>query len=227
VSTAETVGVVRSGSALDTKRFAAALAGVCRPGDVLLLVGGLGAGKTTFAQGLATGLGVRERVTSPTFTLVRHYRTGRSEGVVALLHADVYRLEDLAEIEDLALDELVEDGAVAAVEWGERAAPLLGSDALVVELERDVHGTEVPEGAGATRDGVTADGATADGATADGATADGATADAAISEGGIPGGVSEDEARTIVLRAVGPRWQERAGEVADLTADLTGAPNRT
>ena len=190
MSAEEPVGVVRSRSAVDTKRLAAGLAGVCRPGDVLLLVGGLGAGKTTFAQGLAAGLGVRERVTSPTFTLVRHYRTGRSEGIVALLHADVYRLEDLAEIEDLALDELVEDGAVAAVEWGERAAPLLGSDALVVELEREGAGAAVPGEAGPT------------------------------SEGGIPTGVSEDEGRTIALRAVGPRWQERAGEVADLAAAL-------
>ncbi len=183
--------MIRSRSAGDTRRLAAALAGACRPGDVLLLVGGLGAGKTTFAQGLAAGLGVRERVTSPTFTLVRQYRTGRSDGIVELLHADVYRLEDLEEIEDLALDELVEDGAVAAVEWGERAAPLLGSDALVVELVRDRPGAgEEPGEAGVNVNGALADGALA------------------------------DEARTIALRAVGPRWRERAGEVADLARAL-------
>jgi tRNA threonylcarbamoyladenosine biosynthesis protein TsaE len=190
VSEPETVAVVRTRSAVDTRRLAEALARACRPGDVLLLVGGLGAGKTTFAQGLAAGLGVPERVTSPTFTLVRQYRTGRSEGIVQLLHADVYRLEDLAEIEDLALDELVEDGAVAAVEWGERAAPLLGADALVVELERDGSGAGAPGGA------------------------EGASGP------GIPAVVSEDEGRTIALRAVGPRWQERAGEVAGLTRAL-------
>lgn len=122
-------------SARQTQRVAAALALVCRPGDVVLLVGGLGAGKTTFAQGFAHGLGVDQRVISPTFTLVRQYRTDRAHGGIRqLLHADVHRLDDLAEMEDLALHELVEEAAVALVEWGERAAPVLGASALSVEL---------------------------------------------------------------------------------------------
>lgn len=124
---------VETGSAEATRAAGAAVAAACRPGDVVLLVGGLGAGKTTFAQGMARGLGVAERVVSPTFTLVRHYKTGSST-LPQFLHADVYRLEDLAEIEDLALHELVEDGAVVAVEWGERAAGVLPAGALVVEL---------------------------------------------------------------------------------------------
>jgi tRNA threonylcarbamoyladenosine biosynthesis protein TsaE len=120
-----------------TRALAAGLARLAEPGDVVLLVGGLGAGKTTFAQGFARGLGVAGPVTSPTFTLVRQYVC---EGRVnRLLHADVYRLESLAEVADLALVEQVEpgsahDGAVVLVEWGDAAAPALGPDPLVVTL---------------------------------------------------------------------------------------------
>lgn len=124
---------VETASAEATRAAGAALAARCRPGDVVLLVGDLGAGKTTFAQGMARGLGVAERVVSPTFTLVRHYKTA-STALPQFLHADVYRLEDLADIEDLGLHELVEDGALVAVEWGERAAAVLPPGALVVEL---------------------------------------------------------------------------------------------
>jgi tRNA threonylcarbamoyladenosine biosynthesis protein TsaE len=120
-----------------TRELAAALARLAEPGDVVLLVGGLGAGKTTFAQGFARGLGVNGPVTSPTFTLVRQYRC---EGRVRqLVHADVYRLDSLAEVADLGLVELAEPGsahhgAVVLVEWGDVAAPALGDDPLVVTL---------------------------------------------------------------------------------------------
>jgi tRNA threonylcarbamoyl adenosine modification protein YeaZ/tRNA threonylcarbamoyl adenosine modification protein YjeE len=114
----------------DTQALAGAVAGVCRAGDVLLLVGGLGAGKTTFAQGFAAALGVEGPVTSPTFTLVRQYPCRGPGGIESLLHADVYRLDRLAEVADLALDELVEQAAVALVEWGEAAAPVLGDETL-------------------------------------------------------------------------------------------------
>ncbi len=123
----------------ETRALAAAVSGLVRPGDVVLLVGDLGAGKTTFAQGFGRGLGVGEPVTSPTFTLVREYPvdpggcTGRDRGIRTLLHADVYRLDTLAEIAELGLGERVDDG-VALVEWGEAAAPLLGRGALRIEL---------------------------------------------------------------------------------------------
>lgn len=115
-----------------TRRVADAVAEVLTAGDLVLLTGDLGAGKTAFTQALAARLGVSEVVTSPTFTLVRHYRTERG---FDLLHADIYRLGQLAEVIDLALPEALEDGAVAVVEWGERGAPALLPEHLSVTLE--------------------------------------------------------------------------------------------
>jgi tRNA threonylcarbamoyladenosine biosynthesis protein TsaE len=100
----------------DTEQQAEALAGALRAGDVVLLSGPLGAGKTAFVRGLARGLGVNpEEVSSPTFTLVHEYRGGR----LRLFHADLYRL-GRAGAEDLGLDELgIQDG-VLAIEWPDR-----------------------------------------------------------------------------------------------------------
>jgi tRNA threonylcarbamoyladenosine biosynthesis protein TsaE len=120
--------------AAETKSVAARLARLVRAGDVLLLVGDLGSGKTAFAQGFAAALGVAGPVTSPTFALVRQYRCGPDAPVGTLLHADVYRTGSLAEVADLALAELVEEDAVAVVEWGDVAAPALGESALEVAL---------------------------------------------------------------------------------------------
>jgi tRNA threonylcarbamoyladenosine biosynthesis protein TsaE len=122
-------------SAAGTKELAGRLAPLVRAGDVVLLVGDLGAGKTVFAQGFAAALGVRGPVTSPTFALVRHYRTGEGAPVATVIHADVYRTDSVEEVADLALAELVEEDAVAVVEWGDVAAPALGESALVVTLE--------------------------------------------------------------------------------------------
>lgn len=116
-----------------THRLAAAVAALLRAGDVVLLTGELGAGKTAWTQGLAAALGVEEAVTSPTFVLVRPYATGRG---FDLLHADVYRLDDEAEITALGLTEALEDDAVAVIEWGERAERVVGPDHLMVELRR-------------------------------------------------------------------------------------------
>jgi tRNA threonylcarbamoyladenosine biosynthesis protein TsaE len=112
----------------------AALAAVLRAGDVVLVDGDLGAGKTVLTQGLARAAGVVEPVTSPTFTLIRSYPTSAGP---TLLHADVYRLETRREIEDLGLSDLLDEGAFAVVEWGQRAATVLGPDCLVVAIERD------------------------------------------------------------------------------------------
>jgi tRNA threonylcarbamoyladenosine biosynthesis protein TsaE len=114
-----------------TRALGRRLAGLLRPGDILLCSGELGAGKTVLAQGLGEGLGVEDAVMSPTFVLVRTH-----EGRLRFYHADLWRLEDAGEILDLSLAELVEDaaGAVAFVEWGERAVPVVGPDFLFIEV---------------------------------------------------------------------------------------------
>src|SRR5580692_9130959 len=114
------------------KRLGAALAQVLSPGDTVLLGGDLGAGKTTFTQGLAQALGVTGVVTSPTFVLVHSYRTDRGWD---LLHADVWRLGQLQEVIDLAIPDQVEEGAAVVVEWGEMAAPALATDCLHIAIE--------------------------------------------------------------------------------------------
>jgi tRNA threonylcarbamoyladenosine biosynthesis protein TsaE len=114
-----------------THAVAAVVAGLLRPGDLVLLTGDLGAGKTAFTQGLARALGVTEPVTSPTFTLLRGYPTPSGTD---LLHADIYRLETLREVADLGLPELLEEGAYAVVEWGERGAAALLPEHLSVTL---------------------------------------------------------------------------------------------
>jgi len=112
----------------DTRALAMRLASLVRPGDVVLLKGSLGAGKTVFVGGLAAGLGVQEQVTSPTFVIARRY-----EGFMPLLHADVYRIGSSAEIEDLDL--LGEAGqGLLVVEWGDVVDQQLGEDHLLVSI---------------------------------------------------------------------------------------------
>ena len=117
-------------SAEDTRELGAALSTVARAGDVVLLSGDLGAGKTTLVQGFARGLGVTEPVVSPTFILVRTYH-----GRLTLVHADAYRMDNLREVTDLDLPELLDDGGVALVEWGDVIAPVLPADYLEIRLE--------------------------------------------------------------------------------------------
>lgn len=119
----------RTTSVAATRELAGVVAGLARPGDLLLLVGDLGAGKTAFTQGFAGALGIDEPITSPTFTLVRSYK-----GRLKLHHLDVYRLENVQEAEDLGLGELMEDG-VTLIEWGDTIAPALPADYLEIRFE--------------------------------------------------------------------------------------------
>ncbi len=112
-----------------------ALAGVLRAGDVVVLSGELGAGKTTFTQGLGAGLHVRGDVTSPTFVIARVHPS--LTGGPALVHADAYRLGGVAELDDLDLDTSL-DEAVTVVEWGEGLAEGLADDRVEVRIERAV-----------------------------------------------------------------------------------------
>lgn len=124
----------RCETAEDTVAAGEAFARVLSSGDIVLLSGTLGAGKTTFVKGVAKGLGVSERVTSPTFTMVREHACSNDLGITTLHHSDVYRVETLDEVLDLALGELVEDSAVALVEWGELAASVFGRDVMTIEF---------------------------------------------------------------------------------------------
>ncbi len=120
----------RTKSVEDTRALAAELAGLARPGDLILLAGGLGTGKTAFVQGFARGLDVQEPVTSPAFVLVRSY-----PGRIPMVHLDVYRLDHLQELIDLGIAEILDESAVTLIEWGDVVAPALPADFLEVRLE--------------------------------------------------------------------------------------------
>lgn len=122
----------------DTHALAAILAEVVGVGDLMVLAGELGAGKTAFVQGFAKALGYSGPVTSPTFTLVHTYA-----GRLMVQHLDVYRLERFSELHDLALPELLESKAVTLIEWGDAIASALPAEYLEVRLAYG--GPDAPE----------------------------------------------------------------------------------
>ena len=137
-------GEVKLATVEDTQAFGRRLAQILRAGDLVLLTGPLGAGKTALVQGIGAGLGVAGAITSPTFVIARLHR-----GPVPLVHADAYRLGDRpdprAEIDDLDLDASVDD-SVTAVEWGEGLVENLGNDEyLQVRIDRLDDDTRVVE----------------------------------------------------------------------------------
>ncbi|MBX7161118.1 MAG: tRNA (adenosine(37)-N6)-threonylcarbamoyltransferase complex ATPase subunit type 1 TsaE [Acidimicrobiia bacterium] len=120
-----------SASVADTAAVARRVAALLLAGDVVLLDGPLGAGKTTFAREVAVGLGVTAAVTSPTYTLVHEYEASRG---LAVAHADLYRLETVAEIDDIGLEEFTGGRHVLLVEWGAAAAAAFGPERLEVVM---------------------------------------------------------------------------------------------
>ena len=101
-------------------------------GTVIALTGDLGSGKTAFTQGVAEGLGITERyIVSPTYTLINHYP---GDGGPALYHVDLYRLSDIAETEDLGLDEVLHEKSVVVIEWAEKFGPRFWREDLEVRL---------------------------------------------------------------------------------------------
>lgn len=121
-----------SHSVEETEAIGRRLGAVLRPGMVIACRGDLGAGKTAFTRGLARGLGCRERVTSPTFTIVNEYEGGR----LPLFHFDLYRLEGAEDLFGIGWDDYLDRGGVCAVEWSERAAEVLPPETVWVTLRR-------------------------------------------------------------------------------------------
>jgi len=126
----------------ETAEFGERVGRLLRAGDLVVLAGDLGAGKTTFTRGLAQGLGVRGPVTSPTFVIAREHPS--LVGGPVLVHVDAYRLGSLAEVDDLDLDTAAED-AVTVVEWGRGMVEDLAGERLEIELLRP-HGAVEVEG---------------------------------------------------------------------------------
>jgi tRNA threonylcarbamoyladenosine biosynthesis protein TsaE len=118
----------------DTKAFGAKLGALLRAGDVVVLSGPLGAGKTALVQGIGAGMGVSGRIASPTFVIARVHPAGQL-GRPALVHVDAYRLGSLAEVDDLDLDVDVQS-SVTVVEWGAGVAERLADSWLSIELNR-------------------------------------------------------------------------------------------
>ena len=121
--------VAHTRSAAETSELAAAIASLSRGGDLLLLAGDLGAGKTVFVKGFALAVGIEESVTSPTFILAHHYR-----GRTPVNHLDVYRIEQIQEIADLALHELLDGDAITLIEWGDSIVAAVPPDYLELRL---------------------------------------------------------------------------------------------
>ncbi|MFF2031754.1 tRNA (adenosine(37)-N6)-threonylcarbamoyltransferase complex ATPase subunit type 1 TsaE [Arthrobacter sp. NPDC058192] len=189
-------------TAAQTHALAAALGAVVETGDLLVLTGELGAGKTTFTQGLGEGMGVRPGIISPTFVLVRihpNQADGPRPGGPDLVHVDAYRLESAAEIDDIDLENTM-DSAVTVVEWGRGRVEHLSESRLEVELHRSRGGAAgVP--AGPTPGGHGSDHGHAVDPAATSSVLDFDTDD-------------DDEPRTVVIRGFGLRWAEPPAALA-------------
>lgn len=120
-----------TGSVEETQGLAASLGQLVQAGDVMCLSGDLGAGKTTFTQGLARGIGITDPVSSPTFTIIKEYDEGR----IPLYHMDIYRLGENAVLEDLGYDDYFYGSGVSVVEWAEWLEELLPEDRIHLKIK--------------------------------------------------------------------------------------------
>jgi tRNA threonylcarbamoyladenosine biosynthesis protein TsaE len=172
-------------TAEQTHALAAALGAQLEAGDLVVLTGELGAGKTTFTQGLGEGLGVRAGIISPTFVLVRIHPSlpdGPRPGGPDLVHVDAYRLASASEIDDIDLENTL-DSAVTVVEWGRGRVEHLSDSRLEVDLVRTLGGA-APSAVAAAAGELTADAAPLT----------------------LDFDTDDDEPRTVVIRGFGPRW---------------------
>lgn len=129
---------IKVNSAQETQEISKKLANFLQAGDVILLDGDLGAGKTTFTKGLAEGLGIVHNIKSPTFTIIREYQQGR----LPLYHMDVYRLEETGG-EDMGLEEYFEGDGVSVIEWAQFIADELPDQYLIIHLVKDENDDQV------------------------------------------------------------------------------------
>ena len=187
---------VATGDADETRALGARLAPLLRAGDLVMLSGGLGAGKTTLAQGIGAALGVRGRVSSPTFIIARvHPSLANGPD---LIHVDAYRITSLEEVDALDLDSTLED-SVTLVEWGEDKVEALSPDRLEIEV-RPPHG--------AVRTGAPQ--------------SDDAPAVPSVKEPVVDLGEVDDGSRRITVRALGPRWAQ--ADLDPLAAGTSSQP---
>ena len=197
--------VIETHDADVTRDLGARLASMLRAGDLVMLSGGLGAGKTTLAQGIGAALGVRGRVSSPTFIIARVHPS-LADGP-DLIHVDAYRITSLEEVDALDLDSSL-DRSVTLVEWGEEKVEALSPDRLEIQVRR-------PHGA--VRDGVRRLDDVAFGSESSGGAV---TEDPVVDLGEV-----DDGSRTITVRALGPRWADI--DLSPLAADTSHQPGAT
>ncbi|MFA4843497.1 MAG: tRNA (adenosine(37)-N6)-threonylcarbamoyltransferase complex ATPase subunit type 1 TsaE [Candidatus Margulisiibacteriota bacterium] len=120
-----------SKSAEDTVQLGKKIGSILQPNDIIALTGQLGAGKTTLIQGIAAGIGVKDYVTSPTFIIINEY-----QGRLPFYHIDLYRLDEIKEVEDLGIEEYFNRGGVCVIEWAEKLGGLLPANAERITIER-------------------------------------------------------------------------------------------
>lgn len=207
------VRTLRVGTADETHALAAVLGAQLQAGDLLVLTGELGAGKTTFTQGLGEGLGVRPGIISPTFVLVRIHPNlpdGPRPGGPDLVHVDAYRLGSASEIDDIDLENTM-DSAVTVVEWGRGRVEHLSESRLEVDLVRSLGGAPAPDPARSPGPARSPEPAHGRETTGDAEVLDFDTDD-------------DDEPRTLVIRGFGPRWVHPPALPASSPASANAVP---
>ena len=121
----------RLNSEEDTRALGLEIADALEPGDIVALIGDLGTGKTALTKYIAEGLGIKEEISSPTFTIVKEYRSGR----LPLYHFDVYRLGSGEELLDIGAEDMLDGDGACVIEWADIAADVLPADSLIVKLD--------------------------------------------------------------------------------------------
>lgn len=121
-------------SAEDTFSFGVQIGESCQPGDIILLNGDLGVGKTVFSKGIGKGLGITEPISSPTFTILQIYEEGR----IPLYHFDVYRIAEIEEMEEIGYEDYFYGQGICLIEWASRIEEILPDNAVVITIEKDL-----------------------------------------------------------------------------------------